>query len=228
MPSPANCVCVCVHENGSTLLFRDADLCPYHVQLICLCVCGRPASMHSAARASSLDGAGTEAPTPLVLPFSRPSTTPGHSALPSPAHFTRATTHTPPFSPSLGKTLWRTTTTAFDPSFFGKTLGRTETSLSAAMFGKTLGRSSSNMMPFGKTLGRTGTLMSAVSMSRTLGRGFGDTMRNDFGATQAAAPPLAIDPLVNVMLQKAALDIDALRCQAKRRNASPAFQVTAP
>lgn len=46
-------------------------------------------------------------------------------------------------------------------------------------------------------------------------------MRHDFGATQAAAPPLAIDPLITAMLQKAANQVP----WPKARATSPAFEV---
>lgn len=181
-------------------------------------VCHRRPSMRSTAAALSTDGAASEAATTSA--YTRPNTAPlSIPATPLARSPTNLTLH----SPSLGKTLGRTTTAAFDPAFFGKTLGRTETSLTAAMFSKTLGRTSTNVVSYGKTLGRSGTLMSGMTMGRTLGRehGFGETMRHNFGATQAAAPPLAIDPLLTAMMQKAGTDVP----QSKPRATSPAFEV---
>ena len=184
----------------------------------------RRASVKS-GQAFSTDGAASEVPLHLVLPHNRPSTTPLGSPSARSGPLARSGTNMTLNSPGLGKTLGRTTTAAFDPACFGKTLGRSETNLTAAMFGKTLGRTSTNVLTFGKTLGRSGTMMSGMTMGRTLGHGhaFGDTMRHDFGATQAAAPPLAIDPLVTAMLQKAATNVP----QPKPRTTSPAFAVRA-
>lgn len=195
----------------SCVFSQDTDnaLIDYHM----LFGCRRP-SIRSTAATLSTDGAASEAPTPS--PRNRPNTAPS-------SPLARTGTTMTLQSPSLGKTLGRTTTAAFDPAFFGKTLGRSETNLTAAMFSKTLGRTSTNVVSYGKTLGRSGTMMSGMTMGRTMGRehGFGETMRHDFGATQAAAPPLAIDPLLTAMLQKAGTDMP----QAKARATSPAFEV---